>query len=245
MRNPFTATRVAVAAGLVGALASLGVAAGAGPLPSVAQLASSHANEDVRADDTVRGNCDEAEHADDATCAGLAPTPGVVVAGEDVRGDCDEAEHATDPICLGTTTTVAPAPPATSPAPIVAVSTPAAVPVDAAGAGTVTYSFDGTTLAVVSATPATGWTVTVERASGRELEVHFLREGRRVDVSVEVEDGAALVRVRVREADDGGTTTTEDHSGPGRGDDDGGHRGPGSGGDTSGRSGGGHDGSDS
>jgi hypothetical protein len=51
----------------------------------------------------ISGNCDEAEHANDAACAGLnaarAPETSTPNSVEDVSGNCDEAEHANDPSC--------------------------------------------------------------------------------------------------------------------------------------------------
>lgn len=54
----------------------------------------------------ISGNCDEAEHANDAACTGGAQVGDDNEAddddaNEDVSGNCDEAEHATDPSCTG------------------------------------------------------------------------------------------------------------------------------------------------
>jgi hypothetical protein len=54
----------------------------------------------------ISGPCDEAEHANDPRCAGVAPATTTTVgdddeAGEDISGPCDEAEHANDPRCTG------------------------------------------------------------------------------------------------------------------------------------------------
>ena len=65
-------TRLAAAAGLLGASAVAALVLGAGPAPSVLQLAG--ASSDDAADD-ISGNCDEAEHAADPECAGT-PTTG-------------------------------------------------------------------------------------------------------------------------------------------------------------------------
>lgn len=75
--------------------------------------------------------------------------------------------------------------------------------VDAAGAGTVTIAVGNDTLRLVAATPAAGWNVEVEQAAGSEIEVDFRRGGERVQVNVEIEDGAVRERIRVR--DDAGT----------------------------------------
>lgn len=71
--------------------------------------------------------------------------------------------------------------------------------VDAFGAGTVTVNVDGGNLTLVSAVPAAGWTVEVEQAAGREIEVDFRSGTRRVQVNLEFEDGAVRERVRVRD----------------------------------------------
>ena len=58
----------------------------------------------------VRGNCDEAEHANDAACAGATASSidddATENSVEDVSGNCDEAEHANDAACTGQATTV-------------------------------------------------------------------------------------------------------------------------------------------
>ncbi len=71
--------------------------------------------------------------------------------------------------------------------------------IDAAGAGTVIVDRQGGQLTLVSATPNAGWTVEVEQAAGGEVEVDFRMAGQRVQVNVEIEDGAIRERVRVRD----------------------------------------------
>jgi hypothetical protein len=77
---------------------------------AAAAIATAQARQEDRAAGTaedngvpgeVRGNCDEAEHANEASCAGTgsAPAGDANDADEDVRGPCDEAEHANDPAC--------------------------------------------------------------------------------------------------------------------------------------------------
>ncbi|MCC6237424.1 MAG: hypothetical protein IT299_07605 [Dehalococcoidia bacterium] len=53
------------------------------------------------------------------------------------------------------------------------------------------------TLTVVRTSPAAGWVATVERASGREVEVEFRHtsDGRRVQLNVELEDGQLRTRL--------------------------------------------------
>jgi len=75
--------------------------------------------------------------------------------------------------------------------------------VDAAGAGTVTVAVGAGSLDVVAATPAAGFTARVEVASGREVEVEFRRGTQRVQVTLEIEDGAVRQRLRIRDAADG------------------------------------------
>jgi hypothetical protein len=73
----------------------------------------------------------------------------------------------------------------------------------AAGAGTVTFHRSGTQLSLVSAVPARGWHVEVEQAAGVEIEVDFRKGSRRVQVNLELEDGAVRERVRIRDEADG------------------------------------------
>jgi hypothetical protein len=114
--------------------------------------------------------------------------------------------------------------------------------IDAAGAGTVVVARDGNQLTLVSATPNAGWTVEVEQAAGAEVEVDFRQGAQRVQVNVEVEDGAIRERVRFRDEAAGtdvriengvivraeglGDMTGDDNRGPGSAgevnDDDGG-----------------------
>jgi hypothetical protein len=68
----------------------------------------------------------------------------------------------------------------------------------AANAGTVTVARDGTTLAISDVTTSPGWTVHVERTTGREVEVTFRRAGERVDVNAEIEHDRVKLRVRER-----------------------------------------------
>jgi hypothetical protein len=75
--------------------------------------------------------------------------------------------------------------------------------VDAAGAGTVTFRRSGAQLTLVSAVPANGWRVEVEQAAGVEIEVDFRQGTRRVQVNLELEDGAVRERIRIRDEADG------------------------------------------
>jgi hypothetical protein len=105
---------------------------------------------------------------------------------------------------VGTTPTTAPAPSTTVAAP----TTLRTVPVPGVGEVVV----DDATLALVSATPAPGFTVRSE-SSARELHVRFFApDGGRIDVQVEHEDGGVRVRVRDRRLEGDG-------SGRGRGGD--------------------------
>jgi hypothetical protein len=71
--------------------------------------------------------------------------------------------------------------------------------IDAAGAGTVVVAREGNQLTLISATPNPGFAVEVEQDAGAEVEVDFRMGGERVQVNVEVEDGAIRERVRVRD----------------------------------------------
>ena len=77
-------------------------------------------------------------------------------------------------------------------------------------AGQVTVTVDGALLRIVSATPAAGWSVEVERDNAREIEVSFRSGSARVDFNAELEDNAIRIRIRDRrtEATNGSTTST-------------------------------------
>ncbi|HEY8546339.1 MAG TPA: hypothetical protein VIL36_14865 [Acidimicrobiales bacterium] len=184
MQLPRTTARLAlVAAGVLGAAGAIGVAEAAtdgGDDPTTVQAASSgspRSSDDGPGD--ISGPCDEAEHADDPRCAGVT-VPG---------GGTPPSAPTTAPGGTAGTTPTAPMPPGGS-----TVPTPG---------GTVAYTFDGTTLHLAGAIPASGWAVEIEQSSGRELEVDFRSGSQRVQVNVEVEDGRPRERVRLRDdADD-------------------------------------------
>ena len=213
--SPTRRTRLGAAAGLLGAAAAFTLIVGAGPAPSVFQLAG--ANEDIS------GNCDEAEHANDPECAGTLPTTP-----QDDSTTSSTVDDSSSSSSTSSTTADAPAADVRS--------------IDAAGAGTVLVSVEGGSLRLIAATPTAGWRVEVEQSSGREVEVDFRAGTKRVQVNVEIEDGQVRERVRVRD-DDGTDIRTEDgvvqddnsNSGPGSGDDSS---------DDDDHSGSGHDGSD-
>jgi len=81
--------------------------------------------------------------------------------------------------------------------------------VDAGPAGTVTVAESGGTLTLVSVTPGSGWTSEIEQAFGREVEVDFRQGTQRVQVSVEIEDGAVRERLRFRDEATGTDVTVE------------------------------------
>lgn len=179
-----------------------------------------------------------------ANAGGPAPTAAFTPATStesvgDISGPCDEAENAAKPECAGTaipgTGSTAPAPPASPAAPQSDGTDVRGF--DAAGAGTVTYAVEGPQLTLVSATPAAGWVVEIERASGVELDLDFRAGARRVQVDVEFEDGGIRERVRLR--DDALGTETETVNGTATGDDrdDDDRSGPGDGSDVEDRSG--------
>ncbi|MEO7572551.1 MAG: hypothetical protein ABIX10_08945 [Acidimicrobiales bacterium] len=220
MPEPTPRTRLAAAAGLLGAATAVAFIIGAGPAPSMFQFASS--SEDVS------GPCDEAEHVDDPACSG---SPGL----DDGSTTTTNDDGSTTTTAGVTTTTVTAAP-----------GHPAADirSIDAAGAGNVVVAVEGGSLRLVAATPAAGWRVEVEQPAGREVEVDFRAGSKRVQVNVELEDGQVRERVRVRddaagtdlrtengivddaddEADDvdlsgHGHDDSDDSSGPGSGDE--------------------------
>ena len=177
--SPTRRSRLGAVAGLLGAATAFTFVLGAGPAPSVFQLAG--ANEDVS------GNCDEAEHANDPECGGSPTTDGN---GGSTSSTVDDSGTSTT--IGGSTPTVADSGPST-----------AVRSIDAAGAGTVLVAVEGGSLRLVAATPTAGWRVEVEQGAGREVEVDFRSGTKRVQVNVELEDGQVRERVRVRDdADD-------------------------------------------
>jgi hypothetical protein len=171
-----------------------------------------------------------------ALVTGLGPAPSLLAA---ASGDSDGGSTSSTSPTTETTAAQANAGAATSGDQVV----------DAAGAGTVTFRRSGAQLTLVSAVPARGWRVEVEQAAGVEIEVDFRQGTRRVQVNLELEDGAVRERVRIRDETDGTDIRLEngvvvrtepgielDDRGDDRRDDDGvpdddGSRGPGSGGD--------------
>jgi hypothetical protein len=206
--SPTRRTRLGAAAGLAGAAAAFTLVLGIGPAPSVFQLAG--------ANEHLSGSCDEAEHANDPECAGVvAPDASTSTTAD------DSATSST--LDDGTTSTTVGDDPS---GPAATVRT-----VDAAGAGTVIVSVEGSSLRLVAATPTAGWQVEVEQGSGREIEVDFRQGTKRVQVDVELEDGQVRERVRVRDDADGTDVRSEggtvvrddagtDDSGSGHGSDD-------------------------
>ena len=65
-------------------------------------------------------------------------------------------------------------------------------------AGTVTLTNDGTQLEIVSVQQNDGWTIEIEVASGREVEVDFRKDTRRIQFNAELEDGEIRIRARER-----------------------------------------------
>lgn len=172
-----------------------------------------------------------------ALVTGLGPAPSLLAAAS--GGDSDG----------GSTTSTSPTSETTGAQANAGAATSGDQVVDAAGAGTVTFRRSGTQLTLVSAVPARGWRVEVEQAAGVEIEVDFRQGTRRVQVNLELEDGAVRERVRIRDEADGTDIRLEngvvvrtepgnrlddrldDRRGDGRVVDDNSHSGPGSGGD--------------
>ncbi|MET0903922.1 MAG: hypothetical protein ABWZ52_11830 [Acidimicrobiales bacterium] len=204
-------TRLAATAGLLGAATVAALVLGAGPAPSVLQLAG--ASDDVA--DDVSGNCDEAEHANDPAC----------------QGTTDDAATTSSTV-IGTTSTSVDGTTSTTAGGGAGGPADEIRSLDAAGAGIVIYAIEGDNLRLVTATPASGWAVEVEQRTGREVELDFRSGAQRVQVNVEIEDGQVRERVRVRDdADDTDVriengvvvrddSPDDDSSGPGRGNDD-------------------------
>ena len=86
----------------------------------------------------------------------------------------------------------------------------------ASTAGSVTVRRDGNTLVIEDVSPAAGWTVEIEDASGREVEVDFRRGNQRVKFDAEIEDGGIRVRVESRF----GGSDSDDDDDDDRDDDD-------------------------
>ncbi len=74
-------------------------------------------------------------------------------------------------------------------------------------AGTVTLTNDGATLEVVSVQQNEGWMLEIEVSTGREVEVDFRKDTRRIQFNAELEDGE--IRVRARERVVTATSTTQ------------------------------------
>jgi hypothetical protein len=126
-----------------------------------------------------------------ALVTGLGPAPSLLAAAS--GGDSDG----------GSTTSTSPPTETTVVQPNAGAATSGDQVVDAAGAGTVTFRRSGAQLTLVSAVPARGWRVEVEQAAGVEIEVDFRQGTRRVQVNLELEDGAVRERVRIRDEADG------------------------------------------
>jgi hypothetical protein len=101
---------ILVFAGVAAAGSLPGLSGGGNDSPTLStpSLATSTVDDDGQVGEDISGPCDEAEHANDPRCAGVAPTATTTVgdddeAGEDISGPCDEAEHANDPRCTGVT----------------------------------------------------------------------------------------------------------------------------------------------
>jgi hypothetical protein len=99
---------ILVFAGVAAAGSLPGLSGGGSNSPTVdtPSLATTTVEDDGQVGEDISGPCDEAEHANDPRCTGIAPATTTTVgdddeAGEDVSGPCDEAEHANDPRCTG------------------------------------------------------------------------------------------------------------------------------------------------
>ncbi len=68
-------------------------------------------------------------------------------------------------------------------------------------AGSVSYAFNGSQLAIVDVSPNDGWSPSIEVSVGREVEVSFRNGEARIDLNLELEDGQIRVRIRDRRTD--------------------------------------------
>jgi hypothetical protein len=99
---------ILVFAGVAAAGSLPGLSGGGSNSPTLdtPSLATTTVEDDGQVGEDISGPCDEAEHANDPRCTGIAPATTTTVgdddeAGEDISGPCDEAEHADDPRCTG------------------------------------------------------------------------------------------------------------------------------------------------
>jgi hypothetical protein len=99
---------ILVFAGVAAAGSLPGLSGGGSNSPTLdtPRLATTTVEDDGHVGEDISGPCDEAEHANDPRCTGVAPATTTTVgdddeAGQDISGPCDEAEHANDPRCTG------------------------------------------------------------------------------------------------------------------------------------------------
>jgi len=129
-------------------------------------------------------------------------------------------ERATDSDDAGTTSTTTPD----------ETSTTTSIPSDDSATATATFTFDagagghvkvtsnGSSLTVVTADAAAGWSEEIEVSSGPEVEVDFRSGDRRIQFKAELEDGEIRIRIRDRVSESG-----DDNSGHDDDDDNSGH----------------------
>ena len=193
-----TPLRLAAAALGVGAAATLAI--GAGPMPSLLTASAT---------DEVRSSCDEPSHETDDRCIS-ARTESESSSTSDLDRNTTSSTSTTLAGSDDDGGTVA----------------PGTRTVPAGDAGSITVAVDDGVLRLVATNPNGGWSVKVDQAGGREIEVRFRAESVRVDVNVELEDGE--IRERVRTRDDAtdertevinGSPSSDDDDSSGRGDD--------------------------
>jgi hypothetical protein len=197
--TPTRRTRLGAAAGILGAAAAFTLVVGAGPAPSVFQLAGA---------DDVSGPCDEAEHADDPACGSTSTT-------------VDDGTT-TSTIDDGTTTSTTTAPAPDDPTSVRSIDAAGAGTVVVAVEGT------GLRLVAATPAPGwqaevehgTGREIEVDFRSGTQrVQVNVELEDGQVRERVRVRDDADGTDVRT----EAGTIVrddTDDRSGPGGDDDD-------------------------
>jgi hypothetical protein len=137
-----------------------------------------------------------------ALAAGLGPAPSLLSTAS-AGGSGDTTTSTTDDTTDDTTGTTVGG--TSTSAPVTATRV-----VQAGPAGSLEVAEMAGRLELVTTSPAAGWSVEVEHAAGREVEVDFRRADKRVQVNVELEDGTVRERVRYRDDATGTRVEAED-----------------------------------
>lgn len=121
--------------------------------------------------------------------------------------------------------------PSTTAPPVPTTGAPDVRTISAGEAGSITVAIVGGRLELRSVDPAAGWTPSVEKNDGHEVEVTFWRDGTKVEVEVELEHGDLKVKVKTESDGHSGSSVDDHHDDDhhdgsghdGSGDDDGHH----------------------